>query len=155
MAYHQVTATSLTPSRPAPPVPQRSESSSLYSNQNSLANVGYKTSFAFGGSNSTSSMSSYATSYSGIGASPIRSNTMASTPEIIRSGYASVKEDSITSLFWNRKFLTLKERALLFHKSEVSSACNSLDLIRSWFHRRPKHKAPSNWRMSPTLNVLI
>lgn len=119
MAFHQVTASSLTPSRPAPQVPQRSNTdASMYSSNTSLASAGYKTSFSFNAP--SGSGSSYATSYSGIGASPIRSSTSMSSSEVVRTGWASVKEDAFAALFWNRKWLVLKERTLTFHKNEVS-----------------------------------
>ena len=119
MAFHQVTASSLTPSRPAPQVPQRSNTDqSMYSSTSSLASAGYKTSFSFNAQ--TASGSSYATSYSGIGASPIRTSVSASSSEVVRTGWASVKEDAFASIFWNRKWLILKENTLTFHRNEVS-----------------------------------
>ena len=118
MSFHQVTATSLTPSRPAPQAPVRRETSdTLYSNSSTLVQAGYKTSFSF--STPTASGSSYATSYSGIGASPNRSLSTSSSSDVIRSGWASVKEDAFASLFWVRKYLILKEYTLSFHKNEV------------------------------------
>jgi protein-serine/threonine kinase len=131
MAYHhQVTATSLTPSRPAPQAPHRRDTNdTMYSNTSTLTSAGYKTSFSF--NPPTASGSSYATSYSGIGASPIRptaSNSngsgsigggMGSNGDVVRSGWAAVKEDSFASLFWLRKWLVLKEEELMIHKSEV------------------------------------
>ena len=47
---------------------------------------------------------------------------MSSASEVVRSGWASVKEDAFASLFWNRKFLQLKEHVLTFHKNEVCVA---------------------------------
>ncbi|KAH8114861.1 Pkinase-domain-containing protein [Phellopilus nigrolimitatus] len=122
MSFHQVTATSLTPSRPAPQAPQapqrRDTEQSLYSNTSSLVSAGYKTSFQFNAP--SGSGSSYATSYGGIGASPIRSHMSASSSEVIRTGWASVKEDAFASLFWVRKWLVLKEQGLTFHKNEAA-----------------------------------
>jgi serine/threonine-protein kinase CLA4 len=142
MSFHQVTATSLTPSRPAPQAPSHRQNSfstndsnsagysngqpTVYSStSSSLVNAGYKTSFQFNAPSGAGS--SYATSYSGIGASPIRQNTNpGSGPngDIVRTGWASVKEDgfAIGSLFWSRKWLVLKETTLTFHKNEVSFA---------------------------------
>lgn len=132
MAFHQVTATSLTPSRPAPQAPQRRDTNDTYysgasSNSNTFVSEGYKTSFAFNAP--SASGSSYAASYSGIGASPIRQTisvggggTGASIPggEVVRCGWAGVKEDTFASLFWLRKWLVLKEEELLVHKNDVS-----------------------------------
>ena len=122
MAFHQVTASSLTPSRPAPQAPHRANTvdPSIYSSTSSLSNAGYKTSFSFNAP--SASGSSYATSYSGIGASPIRQSIgIPSGSEVVRAGWASVKEDgfAIASLFWTRKWLILKEATLSFHKNEV------------------------------------
>ncbi|KAI5119254.1 hypothetical protein M0805_007257 [Coniferiporia weirii] len=123
MAFHQVTATSLTPSRPAPQAPQRRDTEqTMYSNSsNTLVSAGYKTSFQFNGS-------SYAQSYSGIGASPIRSNSSVSSSEVVRTGWASVKEDAFASLFWVRKWLVLKEQSLTFHKNETAQAQSIIKL---------------------------
>ncbi|EJD05030.1 Pkinase-domain-containing protein [Fomitiporia mediterranea MF3/22] len=117
MAFHQVTATSLTPSRPAPQAPQRRDTDQQsYASTSTLVSVGYKTSFQF--NQPSGSGSSYATSYSGIGASPIRQSGPPMNSEIVRTGWASVKEDAFASLFWVRKYLILKEHALSFHKNE-------------------------------------
>ena len=95
-----------------------------------LSSVGYKTSFAF--NPPSASGSSYATSYSGIGASPIRPAMSTGSGlggmggagmgpgEVVRCGWANVKEDSFASLFWLRKWLVLKEEELMIHKNDVS-----------------------------------
>lgn len=121
MSYHQMTATSLTPTRPAPQAPQRrdTDQASYYTSSSTLVSNGYKTSFAFSQPSPSAAVSSYATSYSGIGASPIRPNSNPSPGDIVRTGWASVKEDAFASLFWVRKWMVLKEQALTFHKNEV------------------------------------
>ena len=73
MAHYQVTAASLTPSRPAPAAPVRRDV------QNVLASSGYGSSFSVG--TSSPSGSSYASSYSGIGGSPNRNSDMSSLCE--------------------------------------------------------------------------
>lgn len=40
--------------------------------------------------------------------------------EVVRCGWANVKEDSFASLFWLRKWLVLKEEELMIHKNDVS-----------------------------------
>ncbi|PCH42914.1 Pkinase-domain-containing protein [Wolfiporia cocos MD-104 SS10] len=112
MAFNQVTATSLTPSRPAPAAPVRRDVG------NALASSGYASSFSFGPSSPSSS--SYASSYSGIGGSPIRDSDM-NNSQVVRSGTVAVKEDGLVSWLWRPKWLVLKEQTLSIHKSESSS----------------------------------
>lgn len=50
---------------------------------------------------------------------PTRAPPPAPTRKVVRSGYANVKEDGFTSLFWNRRWMVLKEERLTFHKNEV------------------------------------
>lgn len=105
MAFNQVTATSLTPTRPAPSAPGRNGPSS------------YGSSFSVG--TSSPSGSSYAASYSGIGGSPNRASDSISSAQFVRCGIVSVKEDGIVSWLWRPKWLVLKEQSLLIHKNEV------------------------------------
>ncbi|KAH9915306.1 kinase-like domain-containing protein [Fomitopsis serialis] len=114
MAFNQVTATSLTPSRPAPAAPMRRGPDV----GNALASSGYASSFSVG--MSSPSGSSYAPSYSGIGASPIRNTDMYSGSEVVRAGMVAVKEDGIVSWLWRPKWLVLREGTLSMHKSETS-----------------------------------
>jgi hypothetical protein len=128
MAFHQVSASSLTPSRPAPQAPQRKGTSSdssqqpLYSTPTTLATSGYGPSFTF---TQSSSASSYAPTYTGIGGTPGRSNSNgqnANNSQIVRSGPVSVKEDgTFASWIWKLKWLVLKEQTLTIHKNEVST----------------------------------
>lgn len=99
---------SLTPSRPAPPAPQRRAT------DNALANVGYNISL--------SSSSSYAPSYSGIGGSPNRNSDAGHGPGIVRNTTVSVKEDGFASFLWRPKWLVLREHTLSFHKNEVRAS---------------------------------
>lgn len=118
MAFNQVTATSLTPSRPAPQIPIRQLSTS-------------SSSTAFSSSSSVTltpiSTPSYATSYSGIGGTPNiggfprRSSDGAGTSGVVRQGPAGFKEDAFASWIWREKWLVLKEQTLSVHKNEVSS----------------------------------
>ncbi|KAG9046241.1 Protein kinase [Tulasnella sp. UAMH 9824] len=52
---------------------------------------------------------------------PTRAPPPAPTRQVVRSGYASVKEDGFASLFWNRRWMVLKEEILTFHKNENAS----------------------------------
>ncbi|KAI0318186.1 kinase-like domain-containing protein [Amylostereum chailletii] len=120
MSYGQVTATSLTPSRPAPPAPYRQGSTSSSTNGNS---------FTLG----PSPTPSYATSYSGIGGTagiggfPNR-NSDASNPSVVRSGWVGFKEDAFASWIWRDKFLILKEQSLSIHKNDASPSQNTIQL---------------------------
>ncbi|PPQ96629.1 hypothetical protein CVT26_010668 [Gymnopilus dilepis] len=119
MAY-QITATSLTPSRPAPQAPQRrgTDNSVTYNTNAALANSGYNSSFTF--SPSTPAGSSYNSPYTGIGGSPNRSYDDSTNSAIVRQGAVSMKEDSFGNWLFQRKWLVLKEQTLSIHKSETS-----------------------------------
>ena len=120
MAFNQVTATSLTPSRPAPPIPIRqtsmSSSSTAFSSSSSLTLAP-----------ALASTSSYGASYSGIGGTPNiggfpkRSSDGTTMSDVIRQGYVGFKEDAFASWIWREKWLLLKEQSLSVHKNEVSN----------------------------------
>jgi hypothetical protein len=123
MSFHQVSASSLTPSRPAPQAPQRrgtdSQQQPLYSSSAALVNSGYNPSFTF--TPSSPSASSYNPAYSGIGGTPNRNSDAIFNSQIVRSGPASIKEEgTFASWIWKLKWLVLKEQTLTIHKSEVS-----------------------------------
>ena len=118
MAYHQVTAASLTPSRPAPPAPQRrgTDLAPQYATNNSLANAGYSSSFTL--APASPSTSSYQ-SYTGIGGSPNRGPEDLSNSQVVRTGSVSIKEEGFANWLFTRKFLILKEQTLSIHRNEV------------------------------------
>ena len=118
MAYHQVTATSLTPSRPAPQAPTRRENSGNEYSMNSSSPGGYNVSLA-SFTPSSPSASSYAFPYSGIGGSPNRGPDDALNSQIVRNGLVSMKEDSFGSWLFQRRWLVLREQTLSIHKNEV------------------------------------
>lgn len=132
MAFN-VSAASLTPSRPAPPAPQRratdkdgnSSGPATYSNNTALASSGYNASFSL--TPASPSGSSYASSYSGIGGTPNRSAEAAFNSQVVRSGMVSIKEDGFASWLWRPKYLVLKEQTLAIHKTEVSFPVFPLD----------------------------
>ncbi|KAL4249761.1 protein kinase superfamily protein [Abortiporus biennis] len=117
MAYNQVSAAHLTPSRPAPSVPIRGANNI----QNVLSNSGYTSSFSI---NSTTSGSSY--SYSGIGGSPNRTSDSVMASSIVRCGVVNIKEDGLVSWLWRPKWLILKEQTLSIHKSENAAQPQAL-----------------------------
>jgi protein-serine/threonine kinase len=125
MSFNQVTATSLTPSRPAPPIPLRqastSSSSTTFASSSSLTLAP-----------SLVSTSSYAPSYSGIGGTPNiggfpkrGSDNSTTISGIVRQGSVGFKEDAFASWLWREKWLVLREQSLSVHKNEVSSPSNS------------------------------
>lgn len=124
MAFNQVTATSLTPSRPAPPIPIRQASASSSS-------TAFTSSSSLTLAPSLVSTSSYATSYSGIGGTPNiggfpkRGLEVATVSGIIRQGSVGFKEDAFASWIWREKWLVLREQSLTVHKNEVSSPSSS------------------------------
>ena len=120
MAFNQVSATSLTPSRPAPQAPRRgAESPTTYSTNSALASSGYNASFSL--TPTSPSGSSYASSYSGIGGSPNRYSEAVFNSHVVRNGTVSIKEDGFASWLWRPKWLVLKEQTLAIHKTEVSA----------------------------------
>ncbi|TFK33091.1 kinase-like domain-containing protein [Crucibulum laeve] len=122
MSYPQLTAQSLTPSRPAPQAPQRrgtDSSSTMYTTNSTLVNAGYAPSFTF--TPASPSGSSYAFPYSGIGGSPNRgSESTLNNSQVVRNGTVSIKEDGFASWIWKMKWLVLKEQTLSIHKNESS-----------------------------------
>ena len=118
MAYHQVTATSLTPSRPAPQAPNRRGTEQSEYSTNSSSPGGYNTSLS-SFTPSSPSASPYAFPYSGIGGSPNRGTDDSFNSNIVRSGLVSMKEDSFANWLFQRKWLVLREQTLSIHKNEV------------------------------------
>ncbi|KAG9012963.1 Protein kinase [Tulasnella sp. 427] len=53
---------------------------------------------------------------------PSRAAPPAPTRQVVRNGYANVKEDGFASLFWNRRWMVLREEVLTFYKNETSSS---------------------------------
>ncbi|KAH9964848.1 Pkinase-domain-containing protein [Russula dissimulans] len=127
MAFNQVTATSLTPSRPAPPIPIRqastSSSSTAFSSSSSLTL-----------SPQSVSASSYTSSYSGIGGTPNiggfprRSSDDAPMTGIVRQGSVGFKEDAFASWIWREKWLVLREQSLSVHKNESAPSQSIIQL---------------------------
>ena len=144
MAFNQVSSTSLTPSRPAPPAPQRAGPGATY--------------------NPAFSIPSSSGSYSGIGGSPNRNSENIMNAHVVRNGIVSIKEDGFaTSWLWRPKWLVLKEQTLSIHKSEVSLTYRSTlppisqfawSLLNSIFvlSRPAQRLVPSIFETSQTLS---
>ena len=125
MAFNQVTATSLTPSRPAPPIPLRQASTSS-------STTAFTSSSSLTLAPSLVSTSSYVPSYSGIGGTPNiggfpkrGSDGSTTVAGIVRQGSVGFKEDAFASWIWREKWLVLREQSLSVHKNEVSFPSNS------------------------------
>lgn len=126
MAFN-VTAASLTPSRPAPQAPLRrpADSPSPSHYNSALQSSGYNPTFSSG--------SSYASDYTGIGGSPIRYSDASMNPQVIRNGLVSWKEEGFASFMFLRKWLVLKGDSLTIHKTEVRNIeIAPRSLIRSY-----------------------
>lgn len=119
MSHYQVSPTSLTPSRPAPSPQAQRRGTNDGPFSNALANSGYSSTFTTG--SSSPSLSSYNSTYTGIGGAPTRgsSGDDSSASQVIRSGNASIKEDGFASWLWKAKWLVLRDQSLTIHKSEV------------------------------------
>ncbi|KZS89295.1 Pkinase-domain-containing protein [Sistotremastrum niveocremeum HHB9708] len=139
MAF-QVTASSLNPTRPAPPAPQRrptngssissysAASSSAATTTTTLTSQGYSSAFQL--APPSPSVSTYHSAYSGIGGSPNRgsSNMSLANAQVVRNGWVQIKEAGWLAS-WNRKWIVLKEETLTFHKNETSQH-NSVVFLR-------------------------
>jgi serine/threonine-protein kinase CLA4 len=101
---------SLQPSRAAPPAPQRRAT------DNTLSKLGYSSAFPI--APPSPSVSSYHTTYSGIGGSPNTRGDPFDSVGFIRAGWSQVKEDGFFSQ-WNKRWLVLKEQSLSIQKNEV------------------------------------
>ncbi|KAK4689774.1 serine/threonine-protein kinase CLA4, partial [Tremellales sp. Uapishka_1] len=114
MAYHN---SSLTPSRPAPPVPPASRP---LQSQNQNRTTGLFSSSSYGPSFPTASVTN----------NPTRPPTRNA---IVRTGPASVKEEGLRSFLWSKRWLVLGGTELQIFKSEQSSSpaynCNLNDVV--------------------------
>ncbi|KAG9310806.1 Pkinase-domain-containing protein [Chiua virens] len=121
MAFN-VTATNLTPSRPAPQAPLRraTDSPSSVQYNSALQSSAYTPSFSSG--------SSYASDYTGIGGSPIRYSETSMNSQVIRNGMVSFKEEGFASFMFLRKWLVLKGETLTVHKTESSPIQSAISL---------------------------
>lgn len=122
MSYQQqLTAASLTPSRPAPQAPLRrptensspSNSSPLYTTT-SLAPNSSPLSYP----SPSPSGSSYGSPYSGIGGTPNRGVDDMGM-QVVRTGTVNLKEEGFGNWLFNRRYLILREQSLAIHKNEV------------------------------------
>ncbi|KAK9894814.1 Pkinase-domain-containing protein [Cystobasidium minutum MCA 4210] len=123
---------SLTPSRPAPPVPGGGSSNGLRpllttAHSSSSFNNGSSGSLSRGVSNlslssngpstapSTPSGSSGRNSF--FGQSSNNTSSLVATGSVLREGQVSIKEDGIRSMFFSKRWALLRQNALTFHKN--------------------------------------
>ncbi|KAG2344781.1 hypothetical protein BDR05DRAFT_157989 [Suillus weaverae] len=92
MAFNQVTATNLTPSRPGPPAPVRRGAEGPLFSHNALQSSGYNTSFSSG--------LSYLTDYTGIGGLPNRNSQAVFNTHVVRTGMVCMKEEGFASFIF-------------------------------------------------------
>ncbi|GAA5969603.1 hypothetical protein JCM3765_003446 [Sporobolomyces pararoseus] len=97
--------TNLTPSRPAPPIPDTASSPSPYPSANSRPTLPTSNSYPSVFSPSTSTSSNAQT--------------------IVRRGWVSVKEDGLRAWIWSKKWLILREQSLSFYKNETNTTTAS------------------------------
>ncbi|GAA5858583.1 hypothetical protein JCM8547_001374 [Rhodosporidiobolus lusitaniae] len=106
---------SLTPSRPAPPVPTTARAGTLPSLSSS----------------SSPSLSSSSQSYfstppdSTRSLAPGQSAPVSSAQTIVRRGWVSVKEDGLRAWIWSKRWLILREQSLSLYKNEGSTTSPS------------------------------
>ena len=113
MSYNNIS--SLTPSRPAPTPPSRSQSS-RYTEQHASATA-HSTERGTSGFSSTAYTSSFPilNASSALGPAPtVRRN------EVVRTGLANMKEEGLRSFLWSKRWLVLDASELAIFKSEVS-----------------------------------
>ncbi|SPO32305.1 p21-activated kinase [Ustilago trichophora] len=133
---------SLTPSRPAPPVPTRSHNDpflpplSQYNSGSSSVGMGA------GGGSYTGPLRPAgpgATASGGAPASHLGSNSgwqqagpgaTTSGAAVVRKGWVSVKEDGIRSWIWSKRWLALREQTLTFHKNETTYQAVALVFLK-------------------------
>ncbi|GAA5994354.1 hypothetical protein JCM5350_004296 [Sporobolomyces pararoseus] len=95
----------LTPSRPAPPIPDTASSQSSYPSVNTRPVIPTSNSYpsVFNPSSSTSS----------------------NAQTIVRRGWVSVKEDGLRAWIWSKRWLILREQSLSFYKNETNTTTAS------------------------------
>ncbi|EJT97097.1 Pkinase-domain-containing protein [Dacryopinax primogenitus] len=132
-----LTPTALTPSRPAPPAPLQRRPTDLslpISNPLPLQ-------LSQPGS-ATSSLRSYSPAGASLnGSSPGPGGSMwtsggredpygggIGSMAVVQSGWVQLKEEGFAGLFWQRRYMVLREGSLSFHKTESSGASSTLSL---------------------------
>lgn len=133
---------SLTPSRPAPPVPTSKHNDpflpplSQYNSGSSSMGMGA------GGGSYTGPLRPAGPGATASGAAPashLASNSgwqhagpgaTAGGAAVVRKGWVSVKEDGIRSWIWSKRWLALREQTLTFHKNETTYQAVALVFLK-------------------------
>ncbi|KAE8231467.1 hypothetical protein CF326_g3523 [Tilletia indica] len=127
---------SLTPSRPAPPIPQQGMPQQQHSNSMPYPSA---PGMGAGGGSYTGPLrpagpgavapgkeSSFS---NGTGLfPPVGASSSGST--IVRKGFVSVKEDGLRSWIWSKRWLALREQTLTFHKNETTYQASALVFLK-------------------------
>ncbi|PWN47888.1 Pkinase-domain-containing protein [Violaceomyces palustris] len=127
---------SLTPSRPAPPVPTSNKHSdpflpplSAYQSNSSAGSTG----LGAGGGSYTGPLRPAgpgATASSSSGWQQAGPGATSGGSSIVRKGYVSVKEEGIRSWIWSKRWLALREQTLTFHKNETTYQAAALIFLK-------------------------
>ncbi|KAM0747801.1 Pkinase-domain-containing protein [Meredithblackwellia eburnea MCA 4105] len=117
---------SLTPSRPAPPIPvQRSDSgSSSQLNRSAPAlpvpSPGLQSNPSFS-STSTGITNSYSSQNTSVASFTLPGTGQGSAQTIVRRGWVSVKEDGLRAWIWSKRWIILREQTLSFYKNDTTT----------------------------------
>ncbi|ORY85997.1 kinase-like domain-containing protein [Leucosporidium creatinivorum] len=110
---HDAHQPSLTPSRPAPPVPGQHSGSAASPSLSQAPSTFSSPQPSF----DSSSASGTAYNLAGTGAG--------SAQTIVKRGWVSVKEDGLRAWIWSKRWLILREQTLSFYKNEASTTTSS------------------------------
>lgn len=134
---------SLTPSRPAPPVPANKHNDpflpplSQYNSASSSMGRGagggsYTGPLRPAGPGATASGAGGPASHLGSNAGWQQAGPGATTTgaALVRKGWVSVKEDGIRSWIWSKRWLALREQTLTFHKNETTYQAVALVFLK-------------------------
>ncbi|KAJ9478828.1 Serine/threonine-protein kinase CLA4 [Pseudozyma hubeiensis] len=132
---------SLTPSRPAPPVPSSKHNDpflpplSQYNSASSGMGAGggsYTGPLRPAGPGATASSGAPANHLAGNNSGWQQAGPGATTSgaAVVRKGWVSVKEDGIRSWIWSKRWLALREQTLTFHKNETTYQAVALVFLK-------------------------
>ena len=57
---------------------------------------------------------------------PVRDQNSGGVSGVLKHGYISVKEEGLKAFIWSKRYMTLRELTLSFHRNEVSIVALSL-----------------------------
>ncbi|SNX83473.1 probable p21-activated kinase [Melanopsichium pennsylvanicum] len=133
---------SLTPSRPAPPVPTRSHNDTFLPPLSQYNSGSSSHGMGAGGGSYTGPLRPAGPGATASGGAPAghlstNSNWQQAGPgattsgaAVVRKGWVSVKEDGIRSWIWSKRWLALREQTLTFHKNETTYQAVALVFLK-------------------------